>query len=188
MNPVITKKDYPIRKRWILKNQMGLFLILLIIAGFIFFFNGGDFLSNLSSKNIGKLVGAVVLLIVATPVILILSILRRATFHYSFDEKFINAKQGIFSKQEMHMPYGRIQNVFVKQDFWDRVFGLAFLYIETAGMDAAAYQENTRREAMGFAEGVLAIPGLSKNDAEVFKNAVLQRIKENPIEDSQSGL
>ena len=41
---------------------------------------------------------------------------------------------------------------------------------------------------VGFSGNKVSIPGLTKANAEILKGIVLQKMKENPIEDSQSGL
>lgn len=46
----------------------------------------------------------------------------------------------------------------------------------------------SRYEALGFVGNKIHIPGLKKDDAEALKAIILQKVKENPIEDSQSGL
>ena len=145
-----------------------------------------------------------ILAIFAYPIFdFMVTILRRATFHYSIDEQFLTLRQGILSKQERHIPYGVIQNIFVKQDLLDRILGLASLTIENASQGAgalAASQELTafgfriggrrrpRIEMVGFSGNKVNIPGLKKINAEILKEIILKKMKENPIEDSQSGL
>ena len=106
------------------------------------------------------------------------------------------------SKQERHIPYGVIQNIYVKQDLLDRLFGLASLAIENASQGAGSQDGNTTKifgmtfsnqrrqqtEIVGFRGNKVSVPGLTKQNAEVLKGIVLQKMKENPIEDSQSGL
>ncbi len=88
------------------------------------------------------------------------------------------------------MPYGVIQNVFIKQDLFDRIFGLATLRIENASQAGGARDIRIRQgqENLGASGNKVNIPGLKKQNAEELKNLILKKIKENPIEDSQSGL
>lgn len=112
-------------------------------------------------------------------------------------------KQGILSKQQRHIPYGVIQNIFVNQDLFNRLFGLASLAIENvsqgAGVIAAPQQQKVfglrignqqpqQIEMVGFSGNKVSIPGISKASAEILKGIVLQKMKENPVDDSQSGL
>jgi uncharacterized membrane protein YdbT with pleckstrin-like domain len=133
----------------------------------------------------------------------IVTIFKRANFHYSLEEKFLTLKQGILSKQERHIPYGVIQNLLVKQDLFDRIFNLASLTIENAAQGAGyltsprqekvfgiriSRRQQQQAEIVGFSGNRVSIPGLTKINAEALKRLVLEKMKENPIEDSQSGL
>ena len=62
--------------------------------------------------------------------------LERAAFRYELGDKWLMLKQGVVTKQELHIPYGVIQNVVVSRDLFDRVFGLATLTIENAAVGA----------------------------------------------------
>jgi membrane protein YdbS with pleckstrin-like domain len=191
MNETITEKNYPVESLWILKSILT-WLIILVIFGAFFLFGAND------ARNISNLVIYIFFAIFSV----VYAALRRNTFRYSIDAKFLNLQQGILNKQQRHIPYGVIQNIFVKQDLLDRLFGLASLTLENASMGAGSGQERQskvfgitfsnkrqqRAEMIGFSGNKISIPGLSKRNAETLKGIVLQRMKENPIDDSQSGL
>lgn len=192
MDQFITEKIYPIEIIWVLKALLkyGLILIFLIPAFFI------------QSRKDTELVVNLILYIVFFIGLVIYAALRRATFHYFVEDKFLTLKQGILSRQQRHIPYGVIQNIFVKQDIFDRVFGLASLVLENASMGAGSQvegvtkifgfkvksREKQRVEMVGFSGNKVSIPGLKKENAEALKGILLAKMKENPIEDSQSGL
>lgn len=149
-----------------------------------------------------RVTGYVMVLAVAAPVHFMITVLRRANFRYTLEEKFLTLYQGVLSKQQRHIPYGVIQNIFVKQDLFDRIFGLASITIENAsqgagnaqkgeakvfGMKVGA-QQKRRDELVGFSGNKVSIPGLAKANAEILKALILNKMKENPIEDNQSGL
>lgn len=181
-NNIITEKNYPITKLWIFKAPIIIILMNIIALFFGYYFP---------------------YLALALPVMLVANPLIRANFHYSLDENFFNVRQGVISKKQRNLPYGVIQNVFVKQDIFDRIFGLASLRVENAsqagggnkerwwnksyGSKATAYGYG-QQDGIGASGNKINIPGLKKTDAEELKNLILQKIKENPIEDSQSGL
>lgn len=193
MDEIITEKNYPIRNIWLFKQILVALIILPIYFIFIFSTSGGALFAS----------GA---LIIFLPFILIfglalgipvfINVLRRSNFHYSLEQHFMVLHQGIISKQNRNVPYGRIQGVFVNQGLFDRIFGLASLTIEDfsdggrSAMDASGYvgSGKSRHEALGFVGSKIHIPGLKKADAEAMKEIILQKVKENPIEDSQSGL
>ena len=195
MDGVITEQNYPVEGIWVLKSILGSLIALLVFGSF--YLIRLRFGINDNDTNFYLIVFAIFI-----PFYLVYSALRRATFHYSIDAKFLNLQQGILNKQQRHIPYGVIQNVFVKQDLFDRLFGLASLTLENASMGAGSQQEGQtklfgltlsnkkqqRVEMVGFSGNKVSIPGLTKQNAEVLKGIVLQKMKENPVEDSQSGL
>lgn len=182
MAEIITEKKYPIRNIWLFKQTLLAFIILSIYFIFI------------ASKGASDLFILIFYLVLGIPVII--NLLRRFNFHYSLDENFMVFHQGIISKSNRNVPYGRIQGVFTHQELFDRIFGLASLTLEdfsqggrsAMNVDGYVGSGKSRREALGFVGNKIHIPGLKKADAEALKSAILQKIKENPIEDSQSGL
>ena len=188
---IITEQNYPIEGKWIFKSILGSSIGVVIFFSFLLF-----------SETNGELLFYLAYFAIFFTFNVFYAILSRSNFHYQIDAKFLNIRQGILRKQEKHIPYGVIQNVFVKQDLFDRLFGLASLALENASMGAGVHQagqtkvfgmtlNNRKRsqiEAVGFSGNRVSIPGLTKQNAETLKNIVLQKMKENPIEDSQSGL
>lgn len=168
-NKVITEKDYPITKLWMFKAPI---IIILMNVAALFFGRYFPFL------------------VLAFPVVLIANPLIRGNFHYSLEEKFLLVRQGVISKKQRNLPYGVIQNVFLKQDLFDRIFGLAVLRIENASQAGGArdIRMHHTQGDVGASGNKVNIPGLKKQSAEELKNLILEKIKENPIEDSQSGL
>ncbi len=190
MNPVITEINYPIEAKWIFKSIWGsIFLLIFLLVPFLIELTVGKFDSNL------------IIYLLFVPIHAIVVSMQRANFHYSIDDKFMTIHQGILSKQQRNIPYGVIQNIFVKQDLFDRIFGLASLTIENASQGAGSQNSGTSKvfgltvsnqrrqtEMVGFSGNKISIPGLSKQNAETLRGIVLQKMKENPIEDNQSGL
>lgn len=193
MDEIITEKNYPIRNIWLFKRILVALIILPIYFIFFIFIGNGALFSS------GLLViffPFILIFGLALGVPVIINVLQRSNFHYSLDQHFMVLHQGIISKQNRNVPYGRIQGVFVNQGLFDRIFGLASLTIEDfsdggrSAMDAGGYvgSGKSRHEALGFVGSKIHIPGLKKGDAEALKEILLQKVKENPIEDSQSGL
>jgi len=192
MNEIITEKKYPIRNIWLFKQQIVVMFIVLSIF-FILFVSGLN-KGAPDALPVFILLTFIFVLVLCVPVII--NALQRSNFHYSLDENFIVLHQGIISKQNRNVPYGVIQGVFVNQGLFDRIFGLASLTFEDfsqggrSRMSASGYvgSGKSRYEMLGFVGNKIHIPGLRKADAEELKAIILQKVKENPIEDSQSGL
>lgn len=198
MEGTISDKNYPIENIWILKLLTpAIFAVLMFgtIFGISTTISGNRFSESITSN--------LVLYFVILSFAFISQIIRKFTFHYRLNQEFLDLQQGFLSRQVRHIPYGVIQNVFVKQDILDRLLGLASLSLENASMGAGAYQASNKQilfgkwvggnresgtEMVGFAGNMVSIPGLKKENAEALKKIVLQKMKENPIEDSQSGL
>lgn len=171
---LITEKDYPITTLWVFKVPIVIAFISIVAIFFGYYFP---------------------YLLIALPIYLIANPIIRHYFHYSIGDKFFEVKQGVFSKKQRNLPYGVIQNVLVKQDWFDRVFGLASLRVENAssgGQDTKSFRlaltRTNTEEKVGASGNQVNIPGLKKKDAETLRDIVLKKMKENPIEDSQSGL
>ena len=185
-NRIATEKECPITQLWVFKGTIILTAILLVAIIFGYYF----------PYYINALPFCLIAIILAIPFNLIANILFKANFHYSTKDKFFVVKQGVFSKKQRNLPYGVIQNVLVKQDWLDRVFGLASFSIENASQGGGggkgffllykSYKD--QGETIGSSSNKVNIPGLKKKDAEALRLVLLQRMKENPIEDSQSGL
>src|SRR5258708_3877367 len=122
MNTIFSEKDYPIQTVWIFKSVVGLIIALVILVFFLF---------------LGVYSWYLMYVLIATPIYIVVTTLRKNNFHYALEEKFLTIKQGVISKQERHIPYGVIQNIFVKQDLLDRLFGITSVTIENASAGGA---------------------------------------------------
>jgi membrane protein YdbS with pleckstrin-like domain len=182
--PVMTEKDFPITVLWIFKSPIIFILISLVAIMFGYYFP---------------------YLLIATPFLLVANPLTRRAFHYTLDEEYFHIRQGVLSKKERHLPYGVIQNVLVKQDLFDRIFGLASLRIENAAnagseektnfwtKQRGLFKSNTpstsiHQPNVGASGNAVNIPGLKKDVAEAFKLALLQKMKEHAGDNHNSGL
>ena len=199
MDGIITEKDYPVRDVWVLKSIFYFFPAYIILLIYIFTY---FWLDDVPEKSVN--VSDFYPFLFFTGFIIfntILTVLMKANFHYSIEEKYLTLKQGIISKKQRYIPYGVIQNLFVNQDLFDRIFGLASLTIENASQGSGVLsgeervfglrfriRQRQRVGMIGFFANKIIIPGLTKANAEVIKGVILQKMKENPIDDNQSGL
>jgi membrane protein YdbS with pleckstrin-like domain len=190
MRSIVTEKEYPIRNIWLLKHVIAS-MVLLVVA-VVLRIQPNERIQSLSLLIFSFFVLANIPLILSV----FISILRRSNFHFALEEKFIVLHQGIIAKENRNIPYGRIQSVILNQRMSDRILGVASITIEDfshrgrsdIAIDGFVGRGKYRREMIGFLGNRVHIPGLRKNDAEALKERILQKIKENPIEDSQSGL
>ena len=192
MNQTITEKTYPIEARWAIKSASSIWLGMIV---YIVLFSAGLF----SDEDL-KLMIILGYVFIMAIVFSIWPFLYRKTFGYTLDEKFLIVKQGIISRQERHFPYGVIQDVSIRQDILDRIFGIVSLIIQNASQDGIQPQparpwwsvslrgSSKHRGEEAGAGNTISIPGLSAKNAGLLKEAILQKMKENPMDDTHSGL
>ncbi|MDP4010132.1 MAG: PH domain-containing protein [Candidatus Shapirobacteria bacterium] len=84
-------------------------------------------------------------------VIFIYEYLYYKSYYYNFEEDRAEITKGVISRSTGNIRYDRLQNIYVDQDFWDRIFGLYDVHYETAGETSGFYSH---------------IDGLSKESAD----------------------
>ncbi len=104
----------------------------------------------------------------------------RANFHFSLDPDFLYVKEGVLNVKEGHVPYATLQNVHVNQDLSDRLCGIFTVFAENVSQDkqSALRDDPDRFAAIGVYKNVVAIPGMTKQAAEVIKQELIQRMEE----------
>ncbi|MSU55527.1 MAG: hypothetical protein EXS46_03270 [Candidatus Taylorbacteria bacterium] len=94
-------------------------------------------------------------------------------YYYSGEQNFVTIKKGVFAPAEIHVQYQKIQDVYVDQDIWDRIWGLYDVHIASA----------TRTS------GIKAhIDGVDQATAEGLKNFFLSAIQNGNSGQSVSGV
>lgn len=175
-------KNYPIEPIWALKSTLVSLLVIPILTIIILVVAFGPFGNNSTAfSKIGSYAMYPVFYYIFIPFHFFANILRRATYHFQFEEKYLNLKQGIFNKQNRQLPYGVIQNVLVTRGILDIMFGLATLTIQNATQSDFKDLKAQATNQAGFFGNSIQIPGLTNEHAEEVKNALLKKIKESPI-------
>ena len=188
---IVSEKTYPIQTVWLVKNFV---YIVLGTAVFLTFFYFADKSEHKDGAGFNVMIVFIIVFQIATFIALLL---KKINFRYEFREKNIILKQGVISKSERQVFYGRIQNISISQDFVDKFIGIASLIIETAsdsgGAKLAAEAKKNRGRGfdwfkLGFYSNCILIPGLLYENALDFKEFIMEQMKANPIDDAQSGL
>jgi uncharacterized membrane protein YdbT with pleckstrin-like domain len=89
------------------------------------------------------------------------------TYYYNLTDKLLIIYKGILMPREITVPIGRIQDVYVDQDVFDRLFDLYDVHISTAT------DESTSRAH---------IDGVSKGVAEELRKLILGKLHHQPRE------
>ena len=188
---VINEKTYSIQIVWVIKNFVYIVIGTAIVSIFFYISEKSE------KKDEAVLIGWISLIIIFQIATFIALVLRKIKFQYEFGEKNIILKQGVISKSERQIFYGRIQNISLSQDFVDKIMGVASLVIETAsdsgGAKLAVEAKKNRGRGfdwfkLGFYSNRILIPGLLYDKALDFKKFIMEQMKANPIDDAQSGL
>ena len=204
MSNEITEKVYPVEKIWPLKPLFWPIIVFIIASIPIILFSVLLFIFKSDQPEYdGEMLTKLLLGTLTFFAFSLFNFLDRKYFHYAVEDRFLRVKQGILSKNERHIPYEVIQNILVKQDLFDRLFKLSSLEIDNASQAGGALANNPQNkffglniphreskdfEFIGFRDNKVNIPGLKKNNAEALKEIILQKMKENPIENNISGL
>lgn len=134
-----TRTKFPLSPRKIIKKTIMASILWIVILAFVGPFFGGIGLVALiiSSGNIrmvaGIFVAASLLLILA--IILLTYYYQRwyfAVYFYDLTADFIIIRKGPITPREITIPYERIQDVYVDQDIFDRLFGLYDVHLSSA--------------------------------------------------------
>ncbi len=165
-------KDNPykiqIKKRILLEIGRTIGYIISLVIFLLFFFAIDDFAMDLIDYYLAIAI-SVYLLQRLYEIIYILMI------NYSLDNKNLVFKGGVISKFEKIIPYSKIQHAIIYESFWQRIFGLASVSIETAREAGTSIAWNTQyRNQSNIKRGTGPyIPDLSKGDAERLKNDII---------------
>ncbi|MFH7861090.1 MAG: PH domain-containing protein, partial [Candidatus Aenigmatarchaeota archaeon] len=84
------------------------------------------------------------------------------SYSYSDNEEILSLKKGVIKITEVTIPYKKVENVFVDQDLFDRIFKLYDVHLSTIGT---------------VSQMELHIDGVSRETAEKLKNWLLNRIR-----------
>lgn len=85
-------------------------------------------------------------------------------YFYDISKDTLTIKKGVIGKNQIFLPFDKIQNVFMDQDLLDRAFGLYDVHVSTVGFGSIA---------------MCHIDGLEKEEAEKMLEVLLKKVKEN---------
>ncbi len=83
-----------------------------------------------------------------------------STFYYDVGEEYFLTRGGVIGKQQVQVPYEKIQDLEMNMDVVDRLFGLWTVSVDTAAENLSGAH----------------IPGLSHSDAEELRQLILSRM------------
>lgn len=163
-----TRDKYPLSTRKIIKKSLGSWIGLFVIGGIVATISG----------VISESFGPVVPIMFVVFLLMVLSYFYQkwyfAVYYYDLTEDYIVIRKHPITPHEINVPYERIQDIYMDQDIWDRIFRIYDVHISSAT----------------FSSGMVAhIDGLAKEHAEGLKNEMLsivkQKIQRRPAQQQQ---
>ncbi|MCX6800864.1 MAG: PH domain-containing protein [Candidatus Diapherotrites archaeon] len=163
-NVVPTIKQYPLERVKILKkfiaSEIGYLIWGIIFAGLTVLLSLAPIISGISTILIMSIV---VLFLLITAINWWYQTKYYETYYYDIRQNFLVIKKGVFMPRETTLPFEKLQDVYVDQDIFDRIFNLWDLHVSTAtimsGMEAH-------------------IDGVNIGNANVMREILLGKIKE----------
>lgn len=126
----------------VLQKQPGIIFSLIFVGIFILAFQSSEIkgMENVSSSAVfyGVII-FVAYLILSEIGSIIYEYLYYKYYYYDFREESAEIRKGVITQATGIVRYERIQNIFVDQDFLDRVLGLYDVHYETAGERSQFY-------------------------------------------------
>ena len=160
-----TREKYPLSTKKIIKKTIMQSISCSVFMG-IFLCIGVVILIALAGQATAYLWGAIIGIVVLWIIFIILIYLYQrwyfATYYYEIKADSIVIKKDPITPKEINIVYQKIQDVYVDQDFLDRMFGLYDVHLATAT----------------FSSGNLAhIDGLEKTAADGLRDELLTIFK-----------
>ena len=163
-NPTTIAK-YPLEKRKVIKrfiaSEVGKLILWAIVSAILAFVM---MLPQLAGMALMAFVAITVLLVIYTIVNWWYQNKYYERYYYDIRKNFLVIKKGVFMPRETTLPFDKMQDVYMDQDIWDRIFSLWDLHVSTATI------------LSGFNAH---IDGVNKENAEAMREMLMKQIKAN---------
>ena len=140
LNFMLNSSNLPLEKRKIIKKSLAsfpVFLLSLLLGGYSLVI--GILLYEEVSWSWPLIILGIILSLFTPLAIVLYQIYYYKSYFYSFGEKGAEIGKGVFSRSTGYVQYDKIQNIYVDQDFLDRLFNLYDVHYETAGEVSGTY-------------------------------------------------
>ena len=143
-----TREQFPLSSKKILKktvlSMIGWFIFSVIAFPFINYYL--PLTQFLTISSFGFIAGFILLTIITY----IYQIQYYQTYFYDLTADLVTIRKGVFTSREITLPYNRIQDVYVDQDIFDRLFGLYDVHLSTATISSCieAHVDGFVKEAL----------------------------------------
>ena len=178
-----TRQQFPLSYKKIIKKTMtstiAVTILLFAVWGFLVFIFG-----SIGQEAVGWLGTATFGIFGFLFVVVMLTYFYQrwyfSSYFYDLTDDFIQIKKGPITPREITIPYERIQDVYVDQDIFDRIFGLYDVHLSSATVSSGmeAHIDGVEKQAT---EGLRTIL-LEKVKQRISKNRISNTpVNNNPI-------
>lgn len=140
MSPIVFQPDVKYRHKLFI--AVGLSGALALAASIAMGVGIGASEGGAAGAMIGLIVAVLINLVWIVPVLLIVPAYYRS-LRYEIQDDEVIVRAGIITRSVKHVPYRTVTNLKVKQDPFDRLFGIGTLNIQTAGMSGQTGAEES---------------------------------------------
>lgn len=137
-----TKEQFPLSHKKVIKKTIGASTIWMIVLGPMYI----GCLITFALYSLGPIVSLITTFVTGLLAIIIITLnyLYQKwyfdTYYYDLQQDYIVIRKDPITPREITIPYERIQDVYVDQDLYDRIFGLFDAHLSSAtissGMEA----------------------------------------------------
>lgn len=159
-----TREKFPLSKRKIIKKALTRTIAWAVLVAIISATLTPLFMAVTQSFSIFTAKNVIIFLLILLVVFIAEYFFQRwyfAVYFYDLTEDFITIRKGPITPKEINIPYERIQDVYVDQDLFDRIFGIYDVHISSATFMSGAEAH---------------IDGVEKESARELRNLILEII------------
>lgn len=162
-----TREQFPLNRRKIIKKALTRTIVWAVLLAIISATLTPLFMAASQSSNVFTFISAKIIIIFFLILLLVFIaeyFFQRwyfAVYFYDLTDDFITIKKGPITPKEINVPYERIQDVYVDQDLFDRIFGIYDVHISSATFMSGAEAH---------------IDGVEKESAQELRNLILEII------------
>jgi len=153
-----TRDQYPLSTRKVLKKTVVSSIVWAVLFLIIFGVAFGAMLAA-GVGSAGLLLSLLAIILVFALIITLIYFYQMwyyAVYFYDLTDDYIIIKKHPITPREITIPYERVQDVYVDQDIWDRIFGLYDVHLSSATISSgmAAHIDGVEKTA---ADGLRAM-------------------------------
>jgi len=169
-------QNLPLSKKKVIKKSMPNFIAIAILGIFISVFTliicvGINF-SAIATLFIILIIWLLLIIFFAIPTY-IYQYYYWKLYYYNFEENSAEIKKGVIKQATGIVNYARIQNIYVDQDLFDRIYGLYDIHYETAGETSRFYSH---------------VDGLEKENADKLLEFIKNKAHGMPIDNAANNI